>query len=689
MFSSPSRSSSDSDSPRAPAFGAGVPHERAKRSTETRAQALTSLARRAEDEIILRNSFSDRHGGENNPTLARQAAAAARAYDVASKDPGPPDEPDVGSDFNTLRAVVTITRRIYDTKLLPQHSRTLNNSVLKNLLETTAMESNRTMKQLYPAYQKDDKVTLELQIVADAHLRKLKADIREYVDRMLEPRAFLQTELGASPFTAACNDALEYIKARGGAPAVIGDPSRAPQLQWLPATLANIIVSHADVRGNIIDAGRSELMNRFNWYNSSQHVWGASFPHGATWCDNYAAFEAAEAVMASGATEAQKRDVVNRLRQRLRTRPFPLEGPTQGKTATWRGADGPTRHGGGPTANEDWTALKEETGWDLFAAVKAALEKQATVVTSAPLTLFDIALLGGLHPRTFAMEEKARSSKGVGAKVHEAFERAPRLRFTFDTDVFFEQCMIYFDNLGKGDDLGETMFSTHLNTKSKHTSYMPFRRDRVSEALRAGLEADPGDLDGRRPVEFGAGKRAGDDGEDMPHSKRLRAEQLNRRAAHVEEEVNGPGSRIVDTYALERYCDACFERGVELYLRLMREMIGADLERVRAYDEALFPPKFLKPLAKYIGLTIQRAELMNPTLKSTSVSNNRENRRTNSWALTEARVQLAQYCGFKPEVELNGYALEGPLAAPTRDAPAAPPGWALTPGGPVWTKAHR
>jgi hypothetical protein len=649
-----------------------APVARAGRVQETRGDALTRLIRAADEAVTAREVFADSHGGRHNAALARQAAAAMRASAVAATDQGPPDETDVSSDFNTLRAVVTITRRIFDTALLPPHSRTLNNSVLKKLLETTAMLSNRTMKQLYPAYLKDDMTAQELQMVADAQLRKQKADVREYADRLLDPHVFLETELGASPFTAACSEALAYIKQRGGAPAVIGEPGRKPELAWSTAQLADVIVRYADVRGNIIDAGETDLMNRYNWYNSAQHAWGASFPDGAGWSAVYKDFEAAEAIMA-GADDEAKRNTLAALRGGLLTRPFPLVGKPS-TTASWRGATPPV------TPAADWAALKAQTGWDLFSAVKRALDSQSAVTTSAPLTLFDVALLGGLHPRTFAMEEYAQSLKGEGVTATGEAEPAPALTYTYDTDVFFEQCMTYFDVLDKGDDLGETLFSTHLNTKSAHTSYMPFRRDRRREAR---LGPDPGDLDRRRPVEFGAKQKAAEELPEEMASKRLRHSQAHRGKLHARR------YGTADRFALERYCDACFERGTEMYLRLVRIMIDGHLTRMRDFDEANFPPLFLRPLAKYIGLTIQRAELLNPTLKSTSVSNNRENRRSNSWALTEARVQLAQYCGFKPEVELNGYALEGPLAAPTRDAPAAPPGWAVTPGGPVWTKAYR
>ena len=692
MFSSPSRSAgsdSESDAPRPAAFGApAAPVDRASRRTETRRAALVRLGDAARGEARVRNDFAAAHDGRQNDVLARQAAAAARAYEVAGADAGPPNEPDGSSDFNTLRAVVTIARRIHDTALLPAHSRTLNNSVLKKLMETTAMLSNRTIKQLYPAYMKDDVSAQELQMVADAQLRRLKADIREYVDRLLDPTTFLETELGASAFTAACSEALTYISQRGGSPHVIGEPGRAPQLEWdgRTAELADVIVRHADVRGNIIDAGQTDIMNRYNWYNSSQHAWGACFPDGAGWSALHDEFAAAETTMSDGAqTEGAKLAAVQALRRKLLQRPFPLA-PESGATASWRGAAarGKTPRAG-LSADAQWEMMKKETGWDLFIAVKYALDDQADVTTSAPLTLFDIALLGGLHPRTFAMVEKAGESTGdVPAK----------LGFHFDTDVFFEQCMAYFDALDRGDDLGEVLFSTHLNTKSKHTSFLPFRRDRVAEARNAGtLPPDPGDLDRRRPVEFGAPKKGRRDEEDAPPpaSKRLRDAQAKRREDHAPAEqflISTGQVEILDKYALERYCDTCFERGAELYIRLTRVMIETHLRRVRAYDETNFPPPFLRALAKCIGLTMQRAELMNPALKSTSVSNNRENRRSNSWALVETRVQLAQHCGFKPEVELDGYAFSGPLSGAERAGPAAPPGWVPTPGGPVWNRAY-
>jgi hypothetical protein len=66
----------------------------------------------------------------------------------------------------------------------------------------------------------------------------------------------------------------------------------------------------------------------------------------------------------------------------------------------------------------------------------------------------------------------------------------------------------------------------------------------------------------------------------------------------------------------------------------------------------------LTAFAKLVGLTIQRAELLNPQVRGgANASYIRDMRRTNGRATVEARVQLARACAFEPDIYLEGYTL--------------------------------
>ena len=79
---------------------------------------------------------------------------------------------------------------------------------------------------------------------------------------------------------------------------------------------------------------------------------------------------------------------------------------------------------------------------------------------------------------------------------------------------------------------------------------------------------------------------------------------------------------------------------------------------LKALREIEVDSNVLTPFSKLIGLTIQRAELLNPLVKAgANASYNRDMRRNNGRATTEARVQLARACGFEPDIYLEGYSL--------------------------------
>lgn len=107
-----------------------------------------------------------------------------------------------------------IAIRIFETKLLPPHSRTLNYSIVKSILETVALFNNRSIDEYYGVFKNRDRTTTELTTVANAELRRLKADVQEYADRLLHPNAFFEEEVAGSNFTAAFRSSLHDVQAK-------------------------------------------------------------------------------------------------------------------------------------------------------------------------------------------------------------------------------------------------------------------------------------------------------------------------------------------------------------------------------------------------------------------------------------------------------------------------------------------
>lgn len=686
------------------------------------------------------------------------SAVERRAYDgetVAVLQPPPSGASDVRNQFNTLRAVVSVARRVHDTRLLPPHSRTLNYSFLKRLLEATALYSNKTVKDYYAQYKQSDVVVDDLQHVADRALRDAKKDVREYVDRLLSPKEFLETEIPGGQFTAAFNACLDYVTslADKGHPLVqrVAKEKVDATFKWQPDAIADAIVRHADFRGNIEDGSSLDsLLDRYNWYNGAQHAGGR------------------EGI--SAALQQLLTDALN----------------------------------------------KEPEG------------------TREPLTAFDIALLGGLHPRTYAVEKFARHARSA-EKKWAAWEKKPgaaseweprkeagkRLELrgrhfeTYDADVFFENCMAYFDSReDRAEDLGHVMYRTPLGATSKHTSYLRFREPlpapppppvgpaaeldaklsetldfaaaaekaarvaflEASNASRAALHAWAASLKAIRddegtsevkqaarenfkkvaavakeadgglssagqiahatqrafaelktgppgPQNLEAAARSAQSAALEATSEAVRAEAAVAPAARARAALEAlaaprteappragppepgqaerfrfgaqpaPAARVikpdppqqqaeykdvgriiskrardeidlvdtmVDKPHLERYCDACFEKGVEMYIRLVHTMIEHDLQTLRKWD----PPTddesvFVKAFAKLIGLVVQRAELANPRIQFANTAAGRDARRMNARGITQAKTSLALVFGVQPDVELCGYSMDG------------------------------
>jgi len=559
---------------------------------------------------------------------------------------GPPtDAAQSGSSgFNSLRAMVAITRRIHDLKLLPPHSRTLNFSLLKRLLETTALYSNNQIKDFYKLYKQGDVTSDDLVNVTDAGVRQMKKDVREYVDRLLCPAVFLETEIEGNHFTSAFTASSEYLASKGVTHRTVrllgkrderltpeedtASPPRPcfePCFDWASVTreLADVILRHADMRGNIVaeqnppddpplpGPGFDKLMNPDNWYNSWQHVWGDVY-------DTYRTLDAR-----IDAKEVREEDAL----------------------ATWKALIKPHERAGVVVGSIDgtfdtWEKVKTfmDKGWGVHSLIESAFKAYGEDSrTDEPLTAFDIALLGGLHPRTYAVELNAKAKRD--AKV-------PDNTLGFKLDEFFELCMEYFDSNGTGaEDLGFRIFLTPLVRRSLHTSYLPFRRKAVGAAEKTNL------------VRFGPRKGDSQVGGDGAPAGKADAEGGRRGGGRGGGAGGGPAlpTTSYTDFSFETYCDQCFERGAEMYIRLVHVMIKSHLEALRRIHPS---PEVLTPFAKLIGLTIQRAQLLNPMVKFGANSTyNRDMRRNNNRATTEARVQLARACGFEPDIYLEGYAL--------------------------------
>ena len=282
------------------------------------------------------------------------------------------------------------------------------------------------MKDYYKLYKKSDVTSEDIVNVTDATLRQKKKEVREYVDRLLCPSVFLETEIEGSQFTAAFTDCMDYFRGKRAPNRTMNllsnhkemllaseDPKRRacfiPQFEWDTGKLAEVILRHADMRGNILvgtsggiddtsGAPTEELMERYNWYNSWQHAQGGRENDSGV--------------------------------------------PNEGVMSTIAGE------------------LVKFKG-----------------TTDEPLTAFDIALLGGLHPRTYAVEVNAKTQRAGGDADYE---------LVFKTDEFFEMCMAYFDTNGAGiEDLGYRIFLTPLVRRSLHTSYLPFRTPLPQSAAKS------------------------------------------------------------------------------------------------------------------------------------------------------------------------------------------------------------
>lgn len=594
-----------------------------------------------------------------------------------------------GSRFNTLAAIVSVTRRIHDTALLPPHSRTLSHSLLKQLLETTALYSNRRVVELYGAYNDSDVSANEAGSVGSKDIRDAKRVVREYVDRLLSCKTFMDTELLASQFGAAYATCADFVRKKGGR-VQLREYDRADEaatLEWNPAEMARIIVRHSDIRSNIDSSELDTLMKRSNWYHQSvvgkglkdttetvklrKRLDDTKVPKlMARLVSTYNLFDTRRGAIVelSESTPmfavlvqdcvAARTDLVDTLEElelvladaddaavllrqiKDEVSGLPIKKPAVGQqvqlqrsTLTSLRAEIKKLSDDPPYSAQSKMKSRiskpvEATTKNIVDVVEAELVSAENRTNAAPLTLFDIAILGGLAPRTYALV-----TGGVSHPFNESF---------------FERCMDLFDTkfsraASKEDgsgfdrdvDLATTLFSIPITAQSVHTSYLDFQTS-VPTATNTPM--------------FGAPK--GDDSYDKAgRGAANRLEEGVRDEYRQEREAYAGGNYVGPVYTLEKFCLQCLERGTGLYLLLLQNMVDKDLKRLKANQEV--NTDFLRPFAKLIGLTIQSGELSNPRLPNVNVANANKRRRDNTYAIAEAKYQLAKACGYAPDFEVD------------------------------------
>jgi len=434
----------------------------------------------------------------------------------------------------------------------------LNNSLLKHLITTACATMNVDSKQYYKQLKQTDVVADDLTHIADSKLRQIKADVREYVDRLICPSVFLETEMESSVFTSAFTSCIGYVKSRlpESSKALDSlteplDPMYSPTFAFDEEEIAKTILQWADLRGNVyFEKGPTELAEFINdprrWFSENQLDGKSDVP---------------------GDFLTKMKDLLNH-----------------------------------ETRNSD---------------------------DGEPLTTFDIALMGGLHPRTCAIAVKDLEKLNIVVNKNTTIEYM---------EPFFEKCMAYFQSRGdEGEDLGYVISRTPIGQRIRHTSYLRFLRPPQSEPSKE--------------VQFG----------EPPPAKRARDAPAPREAP-PEYDARFFKNRSQETFA--QYCDDCFARGAELYYRLVHTMIIKDLKEKRDREKAQpSVPAYIKPFATLLGLLIKRNEINYPRVGVTNTASIREARRVNARAVVNAKIALAETLGFGPDVDLEGYTLDGQYLA--------------------------
>lgn len=177
------------------------------------------------------------------------------------------------SQFNSVRVYISIVQRIHDTQLLPPHSRTLNFTLIKEVLNATAMLSNKNVKDLYRGFNDSNVDATQKSTLGSAELRQLKRDVQEYVDRCICLKDFFEIEFQSSPFYGAFQEVKNYVTMKsGGKNTQVKEFDMCPkhQMAWKPKEFADTIAHFGDFRSNINEHDINKLLRRSNWYPEDQ-----------------------------------------------------------------------------------------------------------------------------------------------------------------------------------------------------------------------------------------------------------------------------------------------------------------------------------------------------------------------------------------------------------------------------------
>jgi hypothetical protein len=249
---------------------------------------------------------------------------------------------------------------------------------------------------------------------------------------------------------------------------------------------------------------------------------------------------------------------------------------------------------------------------------------------ATPLNIFDIAILGGLNPRTFAVINNL--------DTHPFNEQ------------FFEKAIEFFDSkmlnagldtgMSREADLGLLLFTIEITNRALHTSYLQFQVGEVVQFAQPFFGAGSGGDKAQAPAPANAHTAT-------DYENGLRASYAAEKSRYN----NSP------KLAFEKYCLQCLERGTELYIRMTHVLLKqAMVDTKQVYDKFRADKRngdFMRAFAKMIGLTIQKGELDNPRLANQNIANLMKRKKDNSMNMHEARIQLHDALGISRHMHIS------------------------------------
>jgi len=255
------------------------------------------------------------------------------------------------------------------------------------------------------------------------------------------------------------------------------------------------------------------------------------------------------------------------------------------------------------------------------------------------LTLLDIAILGGLHPRTFAL-------------TYPTYDSNKQLLKPLKPDVFFNKCLPFFQDTFLGPDvdssfnrdadLGYVLFNIQITAK------------RIRHAFYDSIVSTPLNFVGTA-AQFGAPGRKREAERNEAERKNLRgalrddyAWEKHRSKLQRVDEAN-PSKRVFQ-HPLEKYCLECLEAGTAVYYRLTASMLEA---RLAAIKRLPFPDTYISAFAKLMANLMIRNELHNPTIRAQSTNQARLNMRHAEYGILEALCQIADACNLQRPVHIT------------------------------------